>query len=89
MYHKFIGSLPPSVEEYVSSIHKSFPHIVDTKVMLNVDPSLQLLVNNASTSLASAFSLLCPEIAFVDLPHVGIHPCVKVEVQVDDMRFAI
>ncbi|XP_057529445.1 poly(A)-specific ribonuclease PARN isoform X1 [Amaranthus tricolor] len=86
MYHKFIGSLPPSVEEYVSSIHKSFPHIVDTKVMLNVDPSLQLLVNNASTSLASAFSLLCPEIAFVDLPHVGIHPCVKVEVQVDDMR---
>ncbi|KAL2893829.1 Poly(A)-specific ribonuclease PARN [Bienertia sinuspersici] len=74
------------VMEFVSNIHKYFPHIIETKVMLNGDISLQKLMNKASTSLSSAFSLLCPAIASRTSSDGGVGPCVKVEVQVDDMR---
>ncbi|KAK9673737.1 hypothetical protein RND81_12G185800 [Saponaria officinalis] len=86
VYHKFFGPLPSTVEEFVSNLHKSFPHIIDTKLLLNADNGLQQLMKKASTSLASAFSMMCPEIASKRTSDVGEHPCVKVEVQVDDMR---
>lgn len=86
MFHKFFGPLPSTADEFVSNIRKYFPHIVDTKILLNADTSLQKRMNKASTSLASAFSLLCPEIASGKSSDVGVQPCVKVEVQVDDMR---
>jgi len=88
MYHKFFGPLPPTAEEFVANIHDSIPHIVDTKILLNAALGLQKFMKKASTSLASAFSLLCPEIASRRSSDLGVHPCVKVEVQVDDMRFA-
>lgn len=86
MYHKFFGPLPSTAEEFVANIHDSFPHIVDTKILLNADLGLQKLMKRARTSLASAFSLLCPEIASKRSSDLGVHQCVKVEVQVDDMR---
>ncbi|KAL9226959.1 hypothetical protein vseg_002711 [Gypsophila vaccaria] len=86
VYHKFLGPLPSTVEEFVSNLHKSFPHIIDTKLLLNADNGLQQVMKKASTSLASAFSMMCPELAFKQSSDVGKHPCVKVEVQVDDMR---
>ncbi|XP_021740718.1 poly(A)-specific ribonuclease PARN-like isoform X1 [Chenopodium quinoa] len=86
IYHKFFGPLPSTVEEFVLNIHNSFSQIVDTKVLLNADASLQKCMNKASTSLASSFSLMCPEIASGKSSVLGIQPCVKVEVQVDDMR---
>lgn len=87
MYHKFIGPLPSTIEEFVLNISKPFPQIVDTKILLNADLSLQRRMKKASTSLASAFSLLCPEIASGKSSDVAGQPSVKVEVQVDDMRF--
>ncbi|XP_021842674.1 poly(A)-specific ribonuclease PARN isoform X2 [Spinacia oleracea] len=86
MYHKFIGPLPSTIEEFVLNISKPFPQIVDTKILLNADLSLQRRMKKASTSLASAFSLLCPEIASGKSSDVAGQPSVKVEVQVDDMR---
>lgn len=86
VYHKFFGPLPSTAEEFVSNIHSSFPHIVDTKILLNTNKGLQKLMKKASTSLASAFSLLCPEIASRRSSDLGLQSCVKVEVQVDDMR---
>ncbi|XP_074303444.1 poly(A)-specific ribonuclease PARN [Silene latifolia] len=86
VYHKFFGPLPSTVQDFVSDLHKSFPHIIDTKLLLNADNSLQQLMKKASTSLASAFSIICPEIASERASDIGERPCVKVEVQVDDMR---
>ncbi|GLT57480.1 hypothetical protein SLA2020_304480 [Shorea laevis] len=84
---KFLGPLPPTAEEFVSSINKYLPHIIDTKILLNADNILQQQMKRARTTLSSAFSILCPEIAHGSkssmLPH---QPCVKVEVQVDDLR---
>ncbi|KAL2929463.1 Poly(A)-specific ribonuclease PARN [Bienertia sinuspersici] len=79
IYDRFFGPLPSSVEEFASNIHKYFPHIVDTKVMLNGVISLQKLMNKASTLLSSAFSLLCPAIASGASSDGGVDPCVKVE----------
>ncbi|XP_043690392.1 poly(A)-specific ribonuclease PARN [Telopea speciosissima] len=87
IYSKFFAPLPSAVEEFVSSFHKKFPYIVDTKHLLRTNNAIQNLMKKHSTSLSSAFAHLCPEIACVakgsTLPHLSY---LKVEVQVDDMR---
>lgn len=89
IYSKFFGHLPPTAEEYVSSIHKYFPYIIDTKVLLNGHDVLQPVMKKNCTSLSKAFAFLCPEIA-TGVKGSGLvsKHTVKVEVQVDDMRFA-
>ncbi|KAA8527072.1 hypothetical protein F0562_008699 [Nyssa sinensis] len=87
IYSKFLGPLPSTAEEYVSSVHKYFPYIIDTKMVLNASDTLQLMMRKSSTSLSKAFALLCPQIASgVKNSGLAFKPCVKVEVQVDDMR---
>lgn len=87
VYSKFIGPLPLSPEEFVSSIHGYFPHIIDTKILLNTSSTLQNLMKKKSTTLSKAFALLCPEISSsFRSSSVPFKPCVKVEVRVDDMR---
>ncbi|KAL8505419.1 hypothetical protein ACS0TY_016596 [Phlomoides rotata] len=85
IYKKFVGPLPSTAEEYVSAVQKYFPHIIDTKVLLNLDNVLSIMMKG-STSLSKAFGLLCPPIA----PRTGLtdKPRVKVDVQVDDQRFS-
>nr|XP_023873984.1 poly(A)-specific ribonuclease PARN-like isoform X2 [Quercus suber] len=87
VYSKFVGPLPLAAEEFVSSVNKYFPHIVDTKILLNANHVLQQRMKKSSTSLSSAFALLCPQIA-VSSKSTGLtfQQCVQVEVQVDDMR---
>ena len=87
-YSKFVGPLPLAAEEYVSSVNKYFPHIIDTKILLNANHILQQRMKTSNTSLSSAFSLLCPHITLssksASLP---LYSGLKVEVQVDDLRF--
>ncbi|EPS70287.1 hypothetical protein M569_04472 [Genlisea aurea] len=81
VYRKFFGPLPPTVEEFASELQAYFPHIIDTKVMLNSDDALLHTVGRAGTSLSKAFSRLCsPASGRIN----GL--LVKVEVQVDDRR---
>ncbi|KAF8410873.1 hypothetical protein HHK36_003410 [Tetracentron sinense] len=87
IYSKFLGPLPSTVEEFVSSVHKNFPYIIDTKQLLNTDNILQHRMKKKGTSLSSAFALLCPQIASASLNSgLASQLCVKVEVQVDDLR---
>uniref|UniRef100_A0A5B7BS44 Putative poly(A)-specific ribonuclease PARN n=1 Tax=Davidia involucrata TaxID=16924 RepID=A0A5B7BS44_DAVIN len=87
IYSKFFGTLPLTAEEYVSSVHKYFPYIIDTKILLNANNILQHMMKKGSTSLSKAFAVLCPQIASgVKSSSLAFKPCVKVEVQVDDMR---
>ncbi|XVE96689.1 hypothetical protein REPUB_Repub02eG0244300 [Reevesia pubescens] len=87
IHSKFLGPLPLTAEEFVFCINKFFPNIIDTKILLNADYTLQRQMKRASTSLSSAFSLLCPEIAHGFKSKVMLsQPCVRVEVHVDDMR---
>lgn len=89
IYSKFVGPLPSTAEEFVSSVHKCFPHIIDTKVLLNANNVLQQRMKKSQTSLSSAFALLCPQISLgAKSTDVAFQLCVKVEVQVDDLRFA-
>ncbi|XP_057723600.1 poly(A)-specific ribonuclease PARN isoform X1 [Arachis stenosperma] len=87
VYNKFIGPLPGTPEEFVTSINKYFPHIVDTKILFNNNHVLQEKMKRSRKSLASAFSLFCPQIAVgsnssdLDSP---LH--VKVNVEVNDLR---
>lgn len=87
IHDKFVGPLPLTAEEFVASINKYFPHIIDTKILLNTHPILQLRMKKSNTSLSSAFTLLCPNIAFSVSGGIAFDSCVKVEVQVDDLRF--
>ncbi|XWS51733.1 hypothetical protein CRYUN_Cryun11dG0008700 [Craigia yunnanensis] len=87
IHSKFLGPLPLNAEEFVSCVHNYFPNIIDTKILLNADYTLQLRMKRSGTSLSSAFSLLCPEIAHGFKSKVlSSQPCIKVEVHVDDMR---
>lgn len=88
MYSKFLGPLPSTAEEYVSSIPKYFPYLIDTKILLNANSIFQEMKRKSSTSLAKAFAFLCPEIASgVKTSRLVYKSCVEVEVQVDEMRF--
>ncbi|GMP52197.1 hypothetical protein CsSME_00018109 [Camellia sinensis var. sinensis] len=49
---KFLGSLPSTAEEYVSSVHKYFPYINDTKVLLNANDVFRAMMKKGSTSLS-------------------------------------
>lgn len=87
IHNKFIGPLPWTAEEYATSLQNYFPHIIDTKVLLNANDSFQSSMKKSSTSLSKAFASLCPGIAsgvkgysLADKSHV------KVEVQVDEKR---
>ncbi|EOY12009.1 Poly(A)-specific ribonuclease PARN isoform 1 [Theobroma cacao] len=87
IHSKFLGPLPLTAEEFVSCVNKYFPNIIDTKILLNADNILQQRMKKSSTSLSSAFSLLCPELAHGFKSKVqSSQPCVKVEVHVDEMR---
>lgn len=89
IYSKFLGPLPPSIEEFAASIHKNLPFVVDTKNLLK-DNIVQHLMKNNSTSLSSAFALLCPQIAYTSKrSDVLSRSCMKVEVQVDETRSAL
>nr|CAN76999.1 hypothetical protein VITISV_007764 [Vitis vinifera] len=87
IYNKFFGPLPLTAEDFVSSIHKYFPYMIDTKILLNTNNVLKHLMKNGSTSLSKAFSSLCPQIASSSKNSgLAFKPWVEVEVQVDDMR---
>lgn len=87
VYKKFVGPLPSTAEEYASAVQKYFPHIIDTKVLLNLNNMLSNMMKG-STSLSKAFGLLCPPISPRGTS-TGLADKlrVKVEVQVDDQRF--
>ncbi|GFQ04256.1 poly(A)-specific ribonuclease parn [Phtheirospermum japonicum] len=88
VYNKFVSPLPSTAEEFVSALQTYFPHIIDTKVMLNLDV-LSRLMRKGSTSLSKAFSLLCPPFAPVGTSTgLGDKPRVRVEVEVDNQRFS-
>ncbi|XP_068648126.1 poly(A)-specific ribonuclease PARN [Aristolochia californica] len=87
IYNKFFGPLPPSIAEFASSVHKIFSYIVDTKHLLKSDHVIQNLMRKKSTSLSSAFALLCPHIAFTSVNTdlaCGSH--VKVEIEAEETR---
>ncbi|KDO59122.1 hypothetical protein CISIN_1g007386mg [Citrus sinensis] len=87
IYSKFFGPLPLTAEEFISSVNKYFPHIIDTKILLNSNSILQQRMKKSSTSLSKAFSVLCPQIALGSKStHLALQPSVKVEVEVDDIR---
>ncbi|KAL3508359.1 hypothetical protein ACH5RR_027760 [Cinchona calisaya] len=87
IYRKFIGPLPSTAKEYVSSVQNYFPYIIDTKVLLNASNVFQPILNKSSTSLSKAFTLLCPQIASgVKTSGLADKNPVKVEVQVGDKR---
>ncbi|KAJ9153948.1 hypothetical protein P3X46_027334 [Hevea brasiliensis] len=88
IYSKFFGPLPQTAEGFVSSFHTYFPHIVDTKVLLNSNSVLPQRMRKSNTSLSSAFSLLCPQMAVNSnkISDLAFRPFVNVEVQVDDTR---
>ncbi|KAE9598547.1 hypothetical protein Lal_00021071 [Lupinus albus] len=87
VYSKFIGPLPVTPEEFVTSVNKYFPHIVDTKILFNTNLILQERMKRSGKSLASAFSLFCPQIAAGSQSTDLGSPChIKVDVEVDDSR---
>ncbi|XP_070674824.1 poly(A)-specific ribonuclease PARN-like isoform X2 [Malus domestica] len=87
VYSKFLGPLPSTAEEFVSTVNKYFPHVIDTKVLLNTDDVLQQRMKKSRASLSSAFALLCPQIALgKKSTDSEVQMCVNVEVQVDDLR---
>ena len=87
LYSKFIAPLPATGEDYISSISKHFPYIIDTKLLLNNNNVFQVIKQKRSTSLAKAFAFLCPDIVSgVKTSGSAYKPCIKVEVQVDDTR---
>lgn len=88
VYSKFIGPLPGTPEEFVASVNKCFPHIIDTKILLNTNYMLQERMKKSRKSLASAFSMFCPLIA-AGSNSTGLISAslVKVNIEVDDSRF--
>ncbi|KAL3614703.1 hypothetical protein CASFOL_041460 [Castilleja foliolosa] len=89
VYSKFVGPLPSTAEEFVPALQTYFPHIIDTKVMLNLDDVLSRLMRKGSTSLSKAFALLCSPVAPVGTSTgLGDKPRVRVDVEVDNQRFS-
>lgn len=87
VYNKFFGPLPLTPEDFVSSVHKYFAYMIDTKILLNTNNLLKRLMKNG-TSLSKAFASLCPQIASSSKNSgLAFQPYIEVEVQVDDMRF--
>ncbi|KAJ0101365.1 hypothetical protein Patl1_03932 [Pistacia atlantica] len=87
IYGKFLGALPLTAEEFISSVNKYLPHIIDTKILLKCNDVLVQRMKKSGTSLFSAFSRLCQRIAIGSKSsHLLIQPSVKVEIEVDDNR---
>ncbi|CAH8385544.1 unnamed protein product [Eruca vesicaria subsp. sativa] len=87
VYSKFMGPLPSTAEKFVASINDHFPYIVDTKILLNVNPMLNQRMKKSSTSLSSAFSSLCPQIEFPSRSSDSfLQHRVKIDVEVDNVR---
>ncbi|XP_010462450.1 PREDICTED: poly(A)-specific ribonuclease PARN-like [Camelina sativa] len=87
VYSKFVGPLPSTAEKFVASINSHFPYIVDTKILLNVNPMLHQRMKKSSTSLSSAFSSLCPQIEFSSRSSDShLQQRVKIDVEVDNFR---
>ncbi|KAH1054293.1 hypothetical protein GLYMA_08G330300v4 [Glycine max] len=87
VYSKFIGPLPGSPDEFVASVNKCFPHIVDTIILLNTNLMFQEKMKRSRKSLASAFTLFCPQIAAGSRStDLGSLSHVKVDVEVDGSR---
>lgn len=87
VYSKFIGPLPATPEEFAFSVNKCFPHIVDTKILLNTNFMLQERMKRSRKSLASAFTSFCPQIAAGSRnTDLGSLSSVKVDIEVDDSR---
>lgn len=83
IYCKFIGPLPFSMEEFVLSVHKIFPNIIDTKHLITSSQVIQYLMKQSRKSLSSAFSVLCPKV-HSDSQNSSSHSFVKVDVQSDE-----
>ncbi|PNY15265.1 poly(A)-specific ribonuclease PARN-like protein [Trifolium pratense] len=87
VYSKFIGPLPGTPEEFVASVNKCFPHIADTKILMNTNFMLQERMKKSKKSLAAAFTMFCPQIAGGSKSTELVSPShVKVNVEVDDSR---
>ncbi|CAA0297848.1 Ribonuclease H-like superfamily [Arabidopsis thaliana x Arabidopsis arenosa] len=87
VYSKFVGPLPSTAEKFVASINSHFPYIVDTKILLNVNPMLHQRMKKSSTSLSSAFSSLCPQIEFSSRSSDSfLQQRVNIDVEIDNVR---
>ncbi|CAA6672445.1 unnamed protein product [Spirodela intermedia] len=76
--------LPSSITEFASALHKTFAHIIDTRHLLKANPVIRQLIKKNSTSLSSAFSLLCPHISLASHNiRSASYSDVKVEVKAD------
>ncbi|KAJ8765081.1 hypothetical protein K2173_010562 [Erythroxylum novogranatense] len=86
IYSKFLYPLPSTAEEFAFSVNKYFPYIVDTKIVLNANQVLKM--KKSSTSLSSAFSLLCPHIALGSrkCTNAALQSFVNVEIEINEMR---
>ncbi|XP_042449681.1 poly(A)-specific ribonuclease PARN-like isoform X2 [Zingiber officinale] len=84
IYNKFFGPLPSSLTEFVQAVHEKFPHIVDTKHLLNSNQTIQHLMKKNSKSLSSAFSLLCPNVS--SNFQTTSKSYLRFEVQTDEIR---
>lgn len=83
-----MGPLPSTAEKFVASINSHFPYIVDTKILLNINPMLHQRMKKSSTSLSSAFSSLCPQIEYSSRTSDSLlQKGVKIDVEVDSIRF--
>lgn len=85
IYEKFIGPLPFSIEEFVLSVNKILPSIIDTKHIISSNHVIQHLMKKSKKSLSSAFSLLCPKINSDSQNSSSAHSFVKVDVQADEI----
>ncbi|KAF5198503.1 Poly(A)-specific ribonuclease PARN [Thalictrum thalictroides] len=86
IHSKFLGPLPSKIEEFASSIHKHFPHIIDTKYLLKTNKVMQFMMKKKSTSLSKAFAVLCPQFSPLSGSSENNRPSVEFEVQVDELR---
>ena len=56
IHHKFISSLPTTMEEFSSSLLSNFPFIIDTKYLIKSEPSLRTSWARRHTSLHAVYS---------------------------------
>ncbi|WOL12099.1 poly(A)-specific ribonuclease PARN [Canna indica] len=83
IYCKFFGPLPSSMDKFVSALHEKFPHIIDTKHLLNSSQAIQYLMKNNSKSLSSAFYRLCHNVSSVSQNFTS-NTYLRFEVQADE-----
>ncbi|PKA51570.1 Poly(A)-specific ribonuclease PARN [Apostasia shenzhenica] len=84
IYDKFVGPLPCSKEDFVMSLHKIFPYVIDTKHLINANHVMQYLMKRSKKSLSSAFAILCPKIYSGFQDSTSVSSVVKVHVQADE-----